>query len=181
MKAILVLTAALSLLVACSSEPGPDVAAKGFLDALKAADFVKVKGLLADENAAKELEPLLAQSDTPEGQFTTTLLKTVFQKINYQVIKTDTTGETANVMVKMTAPDFTKIDQSKLMAGVMSTMTAAESDDKAKAAKALADAMVKAINDPNLPTKSEDTTIPMKKINGAWKVASFGANALTGN
>jgi hypothetical protein len=172
MKAILILLATISLLVGCDSGPGPDVAAKGFLEALKTGDFVKAQNYMADADGVKELAPFANPEDSMEGKASAAMFKAIFQKMSYEMVSSIGSSQVGTVKVKMTMPKLDSIDQKQIMNDVTPQMMAA-SGDKDKMAQVFTDAMVQAINSPNTPMETGEATMPMQKVNNEWKLASF--------
>jgi hypothetical protein len=172
MKNILILLAAMLLLVGCDSGPGPDVAAKGFLEALKTGDFVKAQGYMADADGVKELAPFANPENTMEGKASAAMFKAVFQKMSYEVVSSIGSSQVGTVKVKMTMPKLDSIDQKQTMSDVTPQLLATGGDTE-KMAQIFTDAMVQAINSPNTPMETGEATMPMQKIDNEWKLASF--------
>jgi hypothetical protein len=158
-------------LAACDSGPGPDQAVRGFMDNIKTANFTAVKTYMVEGEASKGVDDVIAFMNQPEAQAFNGLLKAMFPKINYEILSTKVNGDAANVLVKVTFPDLSKVDTTKILADIASKAMA-NGGDTEKTAELLTEAFTKVINDPNLPTQTTESDVPLTKIDGAWKIAS---------
>lgn len=182
LKFLLVLLVLSLALPACSAPP--DKTVTEFMDAMKALDKEEMAKYIILEGD-QSLDSAL-KTDDPTGA---EVLRTIFDKMTYQVDKATVSGDDATAPVKITCVDMTTV-----IAGVMSKAmglalaTAFGDDETGMDVQAMTEQMlINALTDPNAPMTTQSVSLPLKKVQGKWLIvwddqsSDAFMNAATGN
>lgn len=163
-------------ITACGGQK-PDEAVKGFFDALNKND-IKTAATFLNSNNKK----ISYDNDTQKK-----IVGKLLPKIQYKIISSTVSGNTAKVKTKITAPDLVKVT-SKMTTDLLPTIFAAAMSgnvDEKKEDKLIEDYYIKSLSAKNVTMTSNDVNIELVKDANkkTWLIKSSDdlVNAITGN
>jgi len=163
-------------ITACGGQK-PDEAVKGFFDALNKND-IKTSATFLNSNNKK-----LSYDNEDQKK----IVEKLFPKIQYKIISSTVSGDTANVKAKITAPDLVKIT-NKMATDLLPTMFTDAMNgnvDEKKEEKLMEDYYIKSLSAKNVTMTSNEVNIKLVKDANkkTWLIKSSDdlVNAVTGN
>lgn len=165
-------------LTACSSKPDPNIAAKGFLDAVKQLDFDKAATFMKNDGSVEAFK----YDDADQEK----IIKAIFSKIEYQLDEPVIKDANGTVKAKITAVDLSKVTEkmiSDLLPKMMAQALSGEEIDEKKQQDMMMEYLVNSISDSSVAKAVTDIEIKLVKDKKAWLVEPSDdlLNALTGN
>lgn len=179
LKKFIVLITSFCLLISITACGGqkPDEAVKGFFDALSKNDLKTAATFLNGSN--KKL--------TYSNENQKKIIDKLLPKIQYKIISSTVSGDTAKVKVNITAPDLVKITSkmaTDLLPTIMTTAMSGNVDEK-KEEQLIEDYYIKSISAKNVTMVSNEVNLNLVKDANkkTWLIKSNDdlINAITGN
>lgn len=170
----------LTALIGCTIKP--DTTINNLFDALKKSDIQTASKYLSRNDSASVGG---LKFDRPEYE---RLAKLIFSKLSYQVISSNTSGDTAVAKTKITSPDLNKISGkmvTDLFPGLYSKALNGEQLTQDKINQLIEQYYTKNLNESSVPTVTNDVDIKLvkNKDKNMWLIEPNEnlANAITGN
>lgn len=165
---------------ACSSGPSPTDVSKGFLGALKEANYEKA-GSYVDKSDTSVIKSKIPGKDENSEK----IGKIMLSKFTFEVGESKIDGDKATVKVKITSLDMVRI-VSKTMSEIMplAFASAFSSNGQQNINNLLEQHILNSMSDPKAPMTTTDTIINLIKTKDGWKIAQDNDelfNAITGN
>ncbi|MDD2300428.1 MAG: hypothetical protein PHX22_11910 [Dysgonamonadaceae bacterium] len=181
-KNFLTITLALALMfstIGCDLFDTPDSAVDNYLTAIENLDIETAAQYVKEQDSAVNQTNI---ADDPEGE---KILKAITQKISHEIISSRKSGNTAQVVTRITSPDMMRIVSSVMSDLIPMAFASAFSEDpnNDNSDQLAQQYFMNAIMDPNLPLTTQEVTINLIEENGKWVILADDnlANAITGN
>lgn len=167
-------------LVGCTAKP--DITVKNFFDSLKKTDVEKASQYLSTNTSITKGGLKFDKTEYEK------LAKEVFSKLSYQIVSSNSNGDTAVVKTKVTAPDLNRISGemiTELYPTLFNRAAKGEQITKEKINQLVEQYYSKKLNENNVPMTTNEVDIKMvkNKQKNIWLINPDEniANAMTGN